>query len=229
MIGTAVQYYLEVKDATGAVVTRSGKSTSPNLVDIEPGTSPRFYPDITDESEPVASETEPGKRDDEDDPLNRKRPPGDEPPAAAGEQPPAGAGLLDVGSQKFRYAKWGGTATAGTLLVLGSVFYIQACRYGTFLEEDSRTCGTPPCRPYDDYAADLQAAGKRYQTLSRISFGVGLAAGAVAGYFWYRELRAKKRGEVKVSARKAPEMTWVAPVIGGDAGGFVGAAAGRRF
>ena len=37
--GNAIQYYLEVKDAEGTVVTRSGKRTSPNLVKIEDRTS----------------------------------------------------------------------------------------------------------------------------------------------------------------------------------------------
>src|SRR5207249_11068909 len=33
--GKSMQYYVEVKDKVGALVTRSGKSTSPNLVNIE--------------------------------------------------------------------------------------------------------------------------------------------------------------------------------------------------
>src|SRR6185437_13434934 len=42
MIGNAVQYYIEVKDTAGNVVTRNGKSTSPNLVNLEAGATPRF-------------------------------------------------------------------------------------------------------------------------------------------------------------------------------------------
>ena len=33
--GTSIQYYLEVKDQAGSVVARSGRATSPNLVNIE--------------------------------------------------------------------------------------------------------------------------------------------------------------------------------------------------
>ena len=35
MSGSSIQYYIEVKDQAGTVVTRSGKSTSPNLVNID--------------------------------------------------------------------------------------------------------------------------------------------------------------------------------------------------
>ncbi len=234
MIGNAVQYYIEVKDTTGAVVTRSGKSTSPNLVNLEAGATPRFYPDLNDEGE-VLSSTEIRNRDDEDDPLNRDRTtPKDEPDPIVDNTPPPppGDGFVDVGSQKFTYSKWGTTAGAGALLGLSVVFYIQAARYGTFLEDDSAGCGPPPCRTYDSYAADLITKGKRYQMLSKVSLGVGLGVSAVAGYFWFKEYRAKKRGELKVSAKRAPSpaASWgFSPVLGGGEGGFLGAAAGRQF
>lgn len=234
MIGTAVQYYIEVKDTTGAVVTRSGKSTSPNLVNLEAGASPRFYPDLNDEGEALSA-TEIRRRDDEDDPLNRnKRITSDDPAPIIDDTPPPppGDGFRDVGSQKFLYSKWGSTGAASALLGLSVVFYIQAMRYGTFLEEDATGCGPPPCRTYDSYAADLISKGELYQTLSKVSLGVGLGASAVAGYFWFKEYRAKKRGELKVSAKQAPSpaASWgFAPVIGAGDSGFLGASAGRRF
>jgi hypothetical protein len=239
MIGTAIQYYIEVRDTAGALVTRSGKSTSPNLVDLEAGAIPRFYPDLTDDGEAPITEAEIRKRDDEDDPLNRgkKVEEEDEPLARTGggpEEPPAppGTGFRDVGSKKFLYSKWGSSGAAGAMLGLSIVFYIQAGRYGRLIEEDSEECGPPPCRTYDPYAVDLQAAGKRYQALSKVALGVGLAASAVAGYFWYQEYRAKKRGELKISTKKAPprDKAWgVAPAFGGGPDGFFGAAAARRF
>jgi hypothetical protein len=149
--------------------------------------------------------------------------------------PPPGDGFRDVGSQKFVYAKWGSTGTAAALVGLSAVFYFQAGRYSRFLEEDHEACGSPPCRMFDGYAAGLATTGKRYQTLSKVSLGVGLAATAVAGYFWFKEYRAKQRGELRVSAKKGappPAASWgVAPVIGGGdpAGGFFGAAAARQF
>ena len=239
MIGTAVHYYIEVKDTTGALVTRSGKSTSPNLVNIEAGASPRFYPDMTEDGEAVLSETEIRKRDDEDDPLSKGKkdekieevPAPSLTPVVEGPPPPRD-GFRDVGSRKFYYSKWGSTGAASAMLGLSIVFYIQASRYGGFVEEDFGGCGNPPCRQYDEYASGLQATGKRYQTLSTVTFGVGLAASAVAGYFWFQEYRAKKRGELPVSMKKAPPpaTAWgVAPTIGDGASGFFGAAAARRF
>jgi hypothetical protein len=235
MIGTAVQYYIEVKDTAGAVVTRSGKSTSPNLVNLEAGATPRFYPDLTDEGDAISS-TEIRNRDDSDDPLNRNKPPTDDldpRPLPDGPPPPPGNGFMDVGSTKFTYSKWGSTGVAGALVGLSVVFYIQAGRYAGFLEDDFSDCGPPvPCRMYDQYAVDLAKTGERYQLMSRISLGVGVAASAVAGYFWFQEYRAKKRGELKLSARKAPATpaSWgVAPVLGGADGGFLGATAGRQF
>jgi hypothetical protein len=239
MIGTAVHYYIEVKDTTGAVVTRAGKATSPNLVNLEAGATPRFYPDLSEDGETVMSESEIRKRDDEDDPLNRgkkvRQPEPDriaERPIDDGPPPPPGKGFNDVGSQKFTYAKWGSTAVAGTAVGLSVVFWIQAGRYDRFAEADTKECGTPPCRMYDDYAAGLVTTGERYQMLSKVAFGVGIGVSAVAGYFWIKELRAKKRSERAAAARSSasPEASWrVAPVLGDGPGGFFGATAGRQF
>jgi tetratricopeptide (TPR) repeat protein len=234
MIGNAVHYYIEVKDTAGAVVTRSGKSTSPNLINLEAGATPRFYPDLTDDGEAVLSESEIRKRDDEDDPLNRGKKPDVDPdpePIVEGPPPPPGTGFRDVGSQKFLYSKWGSTAGAAALVSLSLVLYIQAGRYRRFAEDDPTVCGVPPCQMYDDYSAGLHSTGKLYQTLSQVTLGVGVAASAVAGYFWFKEYRAKRRGELKVSAKSAPSpaKSWgVAPVLDGH-GGFFGAAAARRF
>ena len=230
MIGNAVQYYIEVKDTAGTLVTRSGKSTSPNLVNLEAGAPANFYPDLTDEGEALST-TEIRNLDDEDDPLNRGR------KSAAAEPvieapPPPGTGFRDVGSQRFRYTKWGSTGAAVALGGLSLVFYIQAVNYARQLQEDYRSCDGPPCRMFDQYAIDVQTTGKRYETMSQIAFGLGLAATGVAGYFWYKEYRAKRRGELKVSTKNAPRpvASWsVAPAIDGRASGFFGAAAGRQF
>jgi hypothetical protein len=231
MIGNAVQYYIEVKDTTGAVVTRSGKSTSPNLVNLEAGAPPSFYPDLTDDGEAVLSTTEIRKRDDDDDPLNRgkKRSADDEPIDA----PAASRGpLIDVGSRKYFYAKWATTSAAVAGVGLSFVFYIQAVNYARRVVSDSRDCsGVSPCRQYDAFAADLQTTGKRYQMMSKVALGVGIGAAAVAGGLWLWEYRAQKRGELKVSAKGAPPpvATWhLAPAIG-EGTSFVGAAAGRSF
>jgi hypothetical protein len=46
MIGTSVQYYLEVKDQAGGVVTKVAKAASPNVVYLEATASSQFYPDF---------------------------------------------------------------------------------------------------------------------------------------------------------------------------------------
>ncbi|HEU0031848.1 MAG TPA: hypothetical protein VFQ53_14530 [Kofleriaceae bacterium] len=232
MAGSSVQYYVEVKDHAGTVVTRSGKSTSPNLVNIEAGASPRFYPDVSDDGEVKTSAADVTAHDEEDDPLSKShpKPKTDDTVVVQPTEPgPPGTGFRDVGSTKFTYMKWGSTAAAATLVGAGVLFMIEAGKYASSLEEDSTQCGAPPCRTYDSYAADLEKSGKRFQTLSNISYGVGAVATAVAGYYWYKELTAKKRGEVKVSkSGSSPETTsWVVVPSIGD--GFAGAGAATRF
>ena len=58
--------------------------------------------------------------------------------------------------------------------------------------------------------------------------GVGIGVSAVATYFWIKEMKAKKRGEMKVSTSgKAPEASWiVVPSIGDNT---AGATAAVRF
>ena len=233
MTGSSIQYYLEVTDQAGEVITRSGKPADPNLISIEAGATPHFYMDMTDDGDQVpASEV---RHEDEEDPLQQHGHAEthtaqleDQPPVP--EQPTAiGQGFTDVGSQKFKYAKWGTTGGAAVLLGAAMTTYILAGSQATSLVNDSKSCGPPPCRMYDHtYDQAWQDAGKRYQTISNITFGVGIATAAVAGYFWYRELTAKKHGELKASATSSsPDATWiVAPAVGA---GFAGAAASARF
>jgi tetratricopeptide (TPR) repeat protein len=230
MIGSAVQYYLEAKDAAGTVVARNGKSTSPNQVLLEAGATPRFYPDVTDDGDAKLSPTEIKKRDDDDDPLNKTKKRDDGGVVIQPTEPSApGHGFADVGSSKFTYAKWGSTIGAAVFLGFGAFAYVQAGSYAKSLEDDSVECGSPPCRAFDSTAQDWQSSGKSYETYAKIGLGVGIAATAVAGYFWYKELTAKKRGEMKVSKSSAsPETSsWlVAPSI---SEGYTGAAAAVRF
>ena len=231
MLGDSLQYYIEVKDQDGNVVTRAGKSTSPNLVTLEAGAPARFYPDFSEDGE-VQSPTATKAEDTEEDPLTGKNKTVKPDPGEIEIQPEVtgtGNGFRDVGSSKFKYMKWGSTATAGVLLGASVVLYLQAGSQARALEDDSTMCGAPPCRKFDPYDQDLEAAGKRNQSMSRITFGLGLGVAAVAGYYWYKELTAKKRGELKVSGKQgSPEMSsWIiAPAIGD---GFAGAAAAARF
>ena len=228
MIGSSVQYYIEVKDQAGTVITRAAKSTSPNQVLLEAGAAPRFYPDVTDEGEAKLSQTEIRARDEEDDPLGKQRPKVSDIVVQPVEVGPPGTGFRDVGSSKFKYAKWGTTGAAATFLGLGIVFYIQAGSYAKFLEDDSVECGQPPCRTFDSTAADVQSKGKTFQTYSKVGLTLGIGTAAVAGYFWYKELTAKKRGELKASkSAPSPGTSWVVTPALGD--GFAGAAAMAQF
>ena len=229
--GSSLQYYIDVKDQAGTTVARSGKSTSPNLVDIEAQATPRFYPDWTDEGgEKPAGEVAHG--DESEDPLH----PGqhtqeqdtelDQKPVTAPTTP--GTTWKDVGSAKFEKTKWISTATAGALIGGSIVFYILASKQADNIVADSTSCGTPPCRQYDhDFDKAWQDAGQRYQTLSNVTMVLGVGAAAVAGYFWYRELSAKKHGELKMTNKtSSPETTWVVVPSIGDG---IGAAAAARF
>jgi hypothetical protein len=219
MAGSAVQYYVEVRDDTGALLARSGKSTSPNVVNLDAGATPRFYPDFT----PAPPVTTPGHHDAED-PIAAATP--GVGGAAAGPAP--GGGVLDVGSGEFAVAKWSATAAAGTGVGLGITFYVLSRGHATALERDSIDCGPPPCQKFDSYDRDLEHTGKLEQTISRVALVGGVAAAAVAGYFWYRELTASRHGERKVSRTSSTTASWqIAPAIGGD--GFTGAAAVGRF
>jgi hypothetical protein len=238
--GSSIQYYIEVKDQAGTVVTRSGKSTSPNLINLTAGATPRFYPDMTDEGE-TKSPAETHHHDDED-PLNKNKQQAHDDDDITGNtnksQPTPevpstpGQGFTDVGSTNFERAKWGSTITAGALVGLGVAFYVLASNQASALADDAKlphgSCTAVPC-PFDSYDRDLQSAGQRDQTISNVGIGFGVVASAVAGYFWYRQLTAKQHGDLKSAAKKpaSPETTWVvAPSVTET---FTGAAAAVRF
>lgn len=236
MIGESVQYYIEVKDPqkNGEVVTRSGKSTSPNLVTLEPGATERFYPDWNDQTGETQTAAEVRANDEEEDPLNKGKKKKvairDNEEIGGGGMTPTpdlpGQGFTDVGSKKFTVAKWTATGIAAASVGLGVLFFIKAGQQATALEDDAACGGMPPCHPYDSFDNDLQEAGKRYETLTTVSIVVGVGAAAVAGYYWYKELKAKKRGELKVSAKApaGPEASWIiTPSVGDNYAGAVGA------
>ncbi len=219
MTGSSIQYYVEARDKDGKEIARAGKSTSPNLVNLEATAKPRFYPDITDESDAGP----PTRRDDED-PLHHHT--DSAVPIEVQPQNP-GSGPTDVGSSTFKGIKLGTTIGAGVMIGLAIVFDLEAGKQAKNLQNDSTMCGTPPCRNFDSFDQDVQSSGQRDQLISRVTFGVGLVSAGVAGYFWYRELTAKKHGETVSTRGASPETTWVvAPSIGESS---VGATAMGRF
>jgi hypothetical protein len=96
------------------------------------------------------------------------------------------------------------------------------------------TSGAPcqtPCHTFDhDYDLALQDAGQRWSLIANISLGVGITAGAVAGYYWYLQSKAKPHAAEAKPAPKGggfnPEALYIGPSI---SNGFAGAAAAARF
>jgi len=229
--GTSIQYYVEAKDQAGTSVAKSGKSTSPNLVNLDATVQPRFFPDFTDDSTPDVKTPAQRLHHDDEDPLNKNKHT-DEPvetqPIVTG---PAGEGAMDAGSAKFEKVKWGTTIGAVAFLGIGVSFYVLAGNQASALFDDTKTphgtCTQTPC-PFDSYDRDLQSAGQRDQTISNITLGVGIVGAAVAGYFWYQDSQHKHAsGQAAKSTNASPEMTWiVTPSIGDH---YQGAAAAVRF
>ena len=225
MTGSSVQYYIEVKDQAGNVVTKSGKSTSPNLVNIEAGASPRFYPDLADDTNDAVVDR---KHDEKDNPLGGKTDEvSDTEPGVQQDKPPTG--LTQPGSSKFKMWKWISTGTAGVLLAGALGMYVYAGIEAGNLKDDSKMCGMPPCRQFDkSFDAAWQSTGQTTATMFYAFTIVGVGAAAVAGYFWYKELTHHKRADINAGAKSSsPESSWAITPAFGD--GFTGAAAAGRF
>ncbi len=233
--GTFIQYYVEAKDPAGTVITRAGKSTSPNLINVDATVAPRFYPDFTDEgNEASPTAGTPAKQERDEDPLAKggSKEVVVEDPVAQNPGTP-GTGYRDVGSSKFNKAKWISTGVAGALIAGAVVTFVLGKQQASNIEADrdaraGTTCESPPCFEFDTYDIDVQAAGNRYNTMHTVTMVTGVIAAGIAGYFWYRELTAKKRGDTRTVGRnKSTSPEWaVTPAIGE---GFAGAAAAARF
>jgi hypothetical protein len=226
MAGTSIQYYLEVKDAAGTVVTRSGKSTSPNVVDIDAAAPPRFFPDIVDTTPP------PPPTGTDENPLGGAKGAAAQGPVDAGT--PGATGFFDVGSKKFEITKWSATGATVALLGLSLYFYAEAGQQASALRKDAglnTSNGQPcaePCHTFDGFDLNLEAVGQRDQTASRVLFGFGVVGVGVAGYFWYRQLFGKHASSSETAAPPAhDETSWIVVPAIGD--GFTGAAAAARF
>lgn len=151
---------------------------------------------------------------------------------------PTGTGLLDVGSKKFTYAKWGATGGAAVLLGLSTVFYMRAKNANDVIEADAgRMCGGELCEDYDAFLQDAASVGKTGELVHYITLGTGLAVAGVAGYLWFKQLTDKGApakaetstepgsDEPELTLRRpyTPRTTWAAVPTVSDTG--VGAAA----
>jgi hypothetical protein len=217
-VGASVQYYIEVRDAAGKVVDRSGKQTSPHLVFLDKSAKPRFYADLGDETAtPIAEE---------DQEVAGGAMLGQ---GATTEPTPAGDGWLDAGSSKFSKLKWGTTIGAGGLLAVSMTLYYLSGKAGSDLEDEASASksgaecgGAPPCRTFSDKQQGLEGRGERFETFGTITLAVGGVAAIGAGVLWWMERSHKKR---KQAATSDNPLTAI-PVVGDD---FVGGAAAVRF
>jgi hypothetical protein len=197
--GTSVQYYLEVRDTSNNLITRSGKSTSPNLINIEQGATPHYYADFVDEGGevfvPIAV---------------------DEPIFTSGDS------QNDVQtSSKLGTVKWITTGVAAASLGTSLVSYLMAGKQHDKLVSDAHMCGAPPCQVFDmEFGQKVQDIGQRWDLVYKITLGVGIATAAVAGYLWYRDIKAKKK-------RRTPSSAWlIVPTVGDS---YAGATAAAEF
>lgn len=227
LTGGTLQYYLECRDRDGTLITRAGKSVTPNLVTIDPQAKPRFYPDLTDDNVTTRSSEEP-----EEDPLH-PRSKSDKPTVvyvAPDVMFDKHDGAFDAGSKTFNGIKWTATIGAAALLGTSVLFYVRAHNAGNALKDDSTGCGTPPCRPFDaTYDAHVESDGRSDETVFGVTFGFGLAAAAVATWYWHRQVVSEEdRAELKASTKPPKSTTaWrLAPVVDPRT---VGAAAQVRF
>jgi tetratricopeptide (TPR) repeat protein len=245
MAGNAIQYYIEVKDSKGELVVKIGKATSPNVVFIDESAKPRYYPDLDEGSDANPTEYT-TKHDDDDDPLAKghhkiidddDEPGGGPPPPPheehnTGHHSPTG-GFFDVGSSKFGYAKWGSTGLAAGGVALSVTFALMASSWASSIEAEASTsnaetcAGGPPCRTFDDYRKGLQDTGKQYETMSQVFAVVGVVGIGIAGYYWYEELIAHKKGEHPSATTTGLRSFQATPVAGEN--GLMGAAGSFRF
>ncbi len=191
--GSALQYYVEVNTNKGVRINGSGKSASPNVVFVEKDAQSVFYPDFQQEKEPEKN-------------LVAKK---------------SVYPLLDAESTTFETVKWTTTGLAVASLGLSATSFILSKDAHSKLQEQASASGTgcasPPCRAFSPEQRSLEQKGKRFQTIYRVSLGVGAGTAVLAGYLWYRDSKSYKKTKKKVV---------VAPTFGNE---FFGAAALMEF
>jgi tetratricopeptide (TPR) repeat protein len=238
--GSTIQYYVDVKDAAGTMIARSGKSTSPNLVNVDATVPPRFFPDFTDEEEGTAAVVIPQRHDEEEDPLNRRRQDQTTQPTGPVSVETPIEGPIDTNTNKYSTKKWVATGIAGGLLGAAVVTYILGSQQAGNLESDrdsrmGNVCMSPPCFEFDSYDTDVEKAGDRYNSLHTLTAVTGVIAGGVAAYFWYKEHKLKKARRASSNGSSPAPMAPTAPahdefsLVPTLGNGFAGAAAIGRF
>jgi len=190
VVGHSIQYYVEVKDSAGNVVTRAGKRLSPNLIYIEKNAQPHFDTAVTDPEDGA-------------------------PPEVVPEQGPLRTDIFGPGGEQqteepkvpFVRAKWIATGSAVGLFAFSLTSYFMAGHEHDLLRQDSVGCGTPPCRPFDDaYDHRIQTLGQRWDAIYKVTLVGGVVAAGVAGFFWYKNQSFKVAPAVDTSYAGATAM-----------------------
>jgi hypothetical protein len=222
MTGVSIQYYIEVRTPDAKIVTRVGKPASPNIVYIDAKARPRYYPDLDDTGDIGGGGGSGGG--------------GDYYGGGGGGGGDVAGGWLDAGSTKFNRAKWIATGTGVGMLGVSLTFYMLAASMSSSLEaeatlsNDDDECDaneSPPCYRFNNDRKAVETAGKRNELVSRITFGVGLAATGAAAYLWYKEIKAARKSERAAVAKKTGLDSMIATPVVGE--GFIGGSAALRF
>ncbi len=232
--GSSIQYYIDAKDAAGATIARSGKSTSPNLINVEAGAPVRNYPDFTEEGETAVTPTQQKKNDLDEDPLSgKKNNQVDDTELDTKREDPTGDPTSPVDSPKNKYSKpkWIATGVAGAFMGAAIVTYMLGSRQASNIvaDRDSRKgedCAGPPCFEFDMYDIDVEKAGERYNTLHTITAVTGVLATGVAAYYWWKERKLKKTRDRQAAKASGGGEFVLTPTFGD---GFAGATAAARF
>lgn len=223
MLGGSVQYYIEVTDPTGKLVSTSGSATSPNIIYIEKTAKPHFYRDL--------SENGSGSMVGED---------GEEGTDTVKPIGPVGPVKDKPWKRKMWLAKVGATAATGLAITFAIVFNQTAANNSAAIEAEAILSNQEPCitgRPCRQFSA-LQKAyesdGKFYETMTNVMVVTSVAAAATAGVLWYLDWKAEKKRRANQRTAPKPEEEveieedvsrgeiFAAPVVGED---FIGGAA----
>lgn len=207
--GRSLQYYIEVRDSANALVTRSGKSTVPHLVLVEPDARPQFDAELDEPTGEIVVEN-----NDTEAPLDLR---GDKPPPPPPPEHP----------KWIAPAKWAATGTGAAMIGVSIAAYMIAARQADHITEDARSCGFPPCRKFDtEYAQQYESVGERYTTVHQVTLVAGVVAVGAAGYLWYRDSkRPSEERRTAIRARRRAPIA-LAPAVGAT---HVGAVLGGRF
>ena len=206
MSGTSIQYYIEVKDAAGTVVTRVGQVDEPEP--RQRSRRPRRAVLSRLHRRRRRRRLHRGDAHDDEDPLDVKKPIAQvdtSPVITPHTDRPAGRPASPTSARRSSRTRSGARPSARSRSsASASLFYVLAGNAGRRARRRRRrrsTCGTPPCRTFDTtYDADVAGRRQARPDAVRTSrIGLGVVDAVVAGYFWYRSSRRRSSGDMKVS------------------------------